>query len=137
MTTWNLGAFFSVTLYRTKSVPEMTWMRRGAARLPSYMSSSSHQVDVPPVGISPPRPSIVPVPTTPELFGSVTLISALHDELPVLLPAHLPGDESKSRGSCDANSVVPVSSQRLTPDFKLSGPETNALLSPSAARRTA
>ena len=71
------------------------------------MSSSSHQVFVLPVGTSPPRPSMVPSPTTPEFFGSVTLISALHDELPVLLPAHLPGDESKSRGSCDANSVVP------------------------------
>ena len=55
----------------------------------------------------------------------------------MLLPAHLPGDESKSRGSCDANSVVPVSSQRLTPDFSDSGPETKAVLSPSAARRTA
>src|SRR4029079_7015815 len=119
------------------SVPKLTWMSRGAARLPLYMSSRSHQVAVEPVGTSPPRPSIVPVPTTPEPLGSVTLISALHDELPVLLPAHLPGDESKSRGSCDANSVVPVSSQRLTPDFSASGPETKAVLSPSAARRTA
>src|SRR3982750_1191305 len=112
-------------------------MRRGAARLPSYVFSSSHHVDVPPVGPSPPRPSMVPVPTTPEPFGSVTLMSALHDELPVLLPAHLPGDESKSRGSCDANNVVPVSSQRLRPAFRARGPGTNAVLSPSAARRTA
>src|SRR4029078_3245467 len=122
MTTWNFGAVFSVTLYRTKVLPEFTWIRRGAARFASYMSSSCHQVLVLPVGNSPPRPSMVPVPTTPELFGSVTLMSALHDELPVLLPAHLPGDESKSRGLCDANSIVPASRNRLTPDFNHSGP---------------
>src|SRR6476660_1226226 len=100
-----------------KSFPKFTWSKRGAASWPLYMSSSCHHVYVPPVGISPPRPSIVPVPTTPELFASVTLMSALQDELPVLLPAHLPlpGEESKSRGLRDANSVVPVSSQRLTP----------------------
>src|SRR4029079_8609061 len=137
MTTWNFGAFFSVTLYRTKLLPKFTWIRRGAARFPSYMSSSCHQVLVLPVGNSPPRPSMVPVPTTPELFGSVTLMSALHDELPVLLPAHLPSAESKARGFGDANSIVPVSSQRVTPDFSDSGPDTNATLSPSAARRTA
>ena len=39
---------------------------------------------------------------------------------------------SKSRGSCDANSVVPVSSHSLTPDFSDSGPRTRR---PSCRRR--
>src|SRR4029077_8154476 len=114
-------------------------MRRGAARSPLSRFSSSHQALVPPVATSPPRPSMVPSPTTPELAGLVTPMSALHDEVPVLFPPHLaaPATRSKSAGSCDANSVVPVSSQRLTPDFSDSPPDTNPVLSPSVARRTA
>src|SRR4029077_11999877 len=114
-------------------------MRRGAARSPLSRFSSSHQVLVPPVTTSPPRPSMVPSPTTPELAGLVTPMSALHEEVPVLFPPHLPAPAtmSKSAGSWDANSVVPVSSHRLTPDFRARPPDTNAVLSPSVARRTA
>ena len=52
------------------------------------------------------------------------------------LPAHLPATASNSRGSCDANSVVPVSSHNVTPGFNVSPADTNAVLSPSVARRT-
>ena len=72
----------------------------------------------------------------PESTGPGTLIRCLHELLPVPLPAHLPATASNSRGSCDANSVVPVSSHNVTPGFSVSPAETNAVLSPSVARRT-
>src|SRR4030095_16950537 len=89
--------------------------------------------------MSPPRPSIVPSPTMPTSVPDVTLISGLHCPLPVLFPAHLPEPAvvSDSAGFFDRNSVVPVSSHRLTPDFMFRPAATNAVLSPSTARRTA
>ena len=58
-----------------------------------------------PVSGSPPRPSMVPSPTTPESIGLTTVMRCLHDELPVPLPPHLPEPAtwSNSRGLCDAN----------------------------------
>src|SRR5580765_2554451 len=112
-------------------------MRRGAERLPSSALSRSHQLLVPPVITSPPRPSIVPVPTMPEFAGAATAISALQ-LVPVSLPPHLlvPGNVSESAGLRDRNRVVPVSSQRLTPVLRTIPAATKAVLSPSVARRT-
>ena len=63
----------------------------------------------------------------------------LHAELPVPLPPHLPEPAtwSNSRGLCEANRVVPVSSHSVTPAFSVRPADTNAVLSPSVARRTA
>src|SRR5262245_6605744 len=86
ITTWNLAALRRVTWYSVKVVAPLVWTSRGAARLPSYASSSSHHVDVLPATTSPPRPSMAPRPTTAVFATRTALMSALQEPLPVLFP---------------------------------------------------
>ena len=94
---------------------------------------------MPPVSGSPPRPSMVPSPTTPESIGLTTAMRCLHDELPVPLPAALArtGDLVELARIVRGEQVVPLSSHSVTPAFSVSPADTNAVLSPSVARRTA
>src|ERR1700761_5325594 len=86
---------------------------------------------------SPPRPSIVPPPPTPAPVVLLAAISGKQLEAPPVPVLHAPALASKSRGFRDAKSVTPVSTQRVTPLFRLSGPLRSALLLPFTASFTA